>query len=51
MPNAALLGGFSAISGQLRFESVESAIRERFPGAVGEGNVAAAREAFDAARL
>lgn len=51
VPNAALLGGFSAISGQLRFESVESAIRERFPGAVGEGNVAAAREAFDAARL
>jgi pyruvate ferredoxin oxidoreductase gamma subunit len=49
VPNAALLGGFAAISGQLRFESVESAIREKFPGAVGEGNVAAAREAFDAA--
>lgn len=49
VPNAALLGGFAAISGQLRFESVEAAIREKFPGAVGDGNVAAAREVFDAA--
>ena len=47
LPNAALLGGFAAISGQVRFESVEQAILEKFPGEVGAANVAAAREAFD----
>ena len=36
-------------SGQFRFESVEAAIREKFKGAVGDGNVAAAREAYEAA--
>jgi len=48
LPNAALLGAFAAISGQLRFESVAAAIRARFPGRTGEANVAAAREAHDA---
>ena len=46
LPNAALLGGFAAITGRLRLESVERAIRERFPGATGEANAQAAREAF-----
>lgn len=50
VPNAALLGGFAAISGQLRMESVAKAILEKFPGTVGEANVAAAREAYDIAR-
>lgn len=50
VPNAALLGGFAAISGQLHMESVAGAIMEKFPGAVGEANVAAAREAFDIAK-
>ena len=49
VPNAALLGGFAAISGQFRFESVEAAIRDKFKGAVGDGNVEAAREAYEAA--
>jgi pyruvate ferredoxin oxidoreductase gamma subunit len=47
LPNAALLGGFAAITGQLRFESVAKAIREKFPGKVGEANVAAAQAAYD----
>ena len=47
LPNAALLGGFAAITGQLGFESVANAIRRKFAGKVGEGNVAAARAAFD----
>ena len=47
VPNAALLGGFAAISGQIRLSSVEKAIREKFPGNVGEANVAAAKEAFN----
>ena len=49
VPNAALLGGFAAISKQLHMESVEQAIRQKFAGAVGDANVAAAREAYDIA--
>jgi len=48
LPNAALLGGFAAITGQLQFESVAGAIRAKFPGKVGEGNARAARAAFEA---
>ena len=50
VPNAALLGGFAAISEVVKIESVEAAIRQKFPGEVGEGNVAAARAAFELAR-
>lgn len=46
VPNAALLGGFAAITGKLHLESVEKAIREKFPGPVAEANIAAARDAF-----
>jgi pyruvate ferredoxin oxidoreductase gamma subunit len=46
VPNAALLGGFAALSGQVSLDAVASAIRERFAGAVGEGNVAAAHAAY-----
>jgi pyruvate ferredoxin oxidoreductase gamma subunit len=45
VPNAALLGGFSALSGLISLDALGAAIRERFSGAVGEGNVAAARAA------
>jgi pyruvate ferredoxin oxidoreductase gamma subunit len=43
--NAALLGGFAALSGAVALEAVEQAIAERFGGPVGERNVAAARAA------
>jgi pyruvate ferredoxin oxidoreductase gamma subunit len=43
--NAALLGGFAALSGLVSLDAVERAIRERFAGAVGEANVAAAQAA------
>ncbi len=46
VPNAALLGGFAAVSGQVALESVVAAIRAKFPGKIAEGNVAAASEAF-----
>ena len=46
VPNAALLGGFAAVSGQIELESVVAAIRAKFPGKVADGNVAAASEAF-----
>ncbi len=48
LPNAALLGGFAALTGAVRLESVCQAVRERFPGAIGEQNVAAATAAFAA---
>ena len=47
LPNAALLGGFAAISGVIGLAAVEKAIRDKFSGAVAEANVAAAAEAFD----
>ena len=50
LPNAALLGGFAAISGQLQMASVAQAIGEKFPGSVGAANIAAAQEAFDIAQ-
>jgi pyruvate ferredoxin oxidoreductase gamma subunit len=45
LPNAALLGAFAAVSGQLHLDSVARAIRNRFSGTVGEANVAAAEAA------
>ena len=45
VPNAALLGGFAALSGLISPDSLAQAIRERFAGEVGEGNVAAAQAA------
>lgn len=46
VPNAALLGGFAALTGEMRLESLVAAIREKFPPAIGERNVAAATEAY-----
>ena len=46
VPNAALLGGFAAVSGRISLESVAAAIRDQFSGKVAEGNVAAASEAY-----
>jgi pyruvate ferredoxin oxidoreductase gamma subunit len=50
LPNAALLGGFAALTGQLQLAPVQDAIRERFPGAAGEANAAAAAECFELVR-
>ena len=47
LPNAALLGGFAAISGLITLDAVAHAIRDKFSGKVAEGNVAAAAEAFE----
>jgi len=49
VPNAALLGGFAAVSNTLHMESVAKAIKQKFPGPVGDANVAAAQEAFEIA--
>jgi pyruvate ferredoxin oxidoreductase gamma subunit len=49
LPNAALLGGFAAVSGEIRLESVIAAIRDKFPRKIADGNVAAAAAAFQVA--
>jgi pyruvate ferredoxin oxidoreductase gamma subunit len=46
LPNAVLLGGFASLSGLISRQSVAAAIRERFPGPIGEKNVGAAEAAF-----
>lgn len=47
VPNTVLLGGFAALTRQVSLEAVLEAIRQRFPGAVGEANVVAATDAYD----
>jgi pyruvate ferredoxin oxidoreductase gamma subunit len=51
LPNVALLGAFAALTGQVSLRSIERAVRERFPTAVGAANVRTARVAFDAVRV
>jgi len=46
MPNVPLLGGFAAVSGGIRLESVIMAINDRFSGKVAVSNIAAATEAY-----
>jgi pyruvate ferredoxin oxidoreductase gamma subunit len=46
VPNAALLGGFAALTGLMSLAAVEQAIAARFPSRVAAGNVEAARAAF-----
>jgi pyruvate ferredoxin oxidoreductase gamma subunit len=47
IPNAALIGGFAALTGMISLDSVAAAIGERFPGKLGALNTAAARAAFE----
>lgn len=42
-------GGFADVSRQLHMDSVADAIMDKFSGAVGAANVAAAREAYEVA--
>ena len=50
VPNVPLLGGFAAMSGMIRLESVIKAINDKFSGKVAAGNVAAATEAYKIVR-
>lgn len=47
LPNAALLGAFSALTQELGISAVIRAIHDRFPGRVGEANAAAAQASYD----
>ncbi len=48
LPNAALLGAFVALTGGVKLDSLEVAIRRKFAAKVAEANIAAAREAYGA---
>ena len=47
LPNSTLLGGFAALTGELRLASVLAAIRQKFAGKIGEANAAAAQAAYE----
>jgi pyruvate ferredoxin oxidoreductase gamma subunit len=47
LPNAALLGGFAALTGEITCDAITKAVLERFTGHVGERNAAAVKAAFD----
>ena len=50
VPNVPLLGAFAAATGQVQLDSVIAAIRAKFPSAIAEKNIAAARAAFATVR-
>jgi pyruvate ferredoxin oxidoreductase gamma subunit len=47
IPNAALLGGFAALTGVVSIGALADAIRDRFPTKLADGNIAAATAAHD----
>ena len=51
VPNAALLGGFAALTQMVSITAVVTAIRERFPPTLATANAAAASAAYDLVRL
>jgi pyruvate ferredoxin oxidoreductase gamma subunit len=50
VPNVPLLGAFAALTGQVSLQAVLDAVRERFPGELGEGNARAAEAAHEHVR-
>jgi pyruvate ferredoxin oxidoreductase gamma subunit len=50
LPNAALLGGFAALSGLVSLQAVSHAIGVKFSGRIAASNIAAAAEAFEFVR-
>jgi pyruvate ferredoxin oxidoreductase gamma subunit len=49
VPNSTLLGAYAALSEEIPIAAVERALRQRFPGELGESNVAAARRGYELA--
>ncbi len=45
--NTPLLGAFAALTGVIDLASVQSAMRQKFPGSLGEANAAAAKDGYD----
>lgn len=47
VPNVPLLGAFAALTQLITLDAVQAAIRQKFRGAVAQGNMDAAREAYE----
>ena len=47
VPNVPLLGAFAALGGLISLDAVQAAIREKFKDTVAQGNMDAAREAYE----
>ena len=47
LPNMPLLGAFAALCGLITLDAVQAAIRQKFQGAVAQGNMEAAAEAYE----
>jgi len=47
VPNVPLLGAFAALGGLISLDAVHAAIRQKFAGAVAQGNIDAASEAYE----
>jgi pyruvate ferredoxin oxidoreductase gamma subunit len=47
VPNVPLLGAFAALGGLISLDAVQAAIRQKFEGKVAQGNMEAAREAYE----
>ncbi len=47
VPNVPLLGAFAALGGLISLDAVQAAIRQKFSGAVAQGNIDTAREAYE----
>lgn len=47
VPNAALLGGFAAVTEEVTLDAVANAIRQKFSGRIAQGNIAAATAAYE----
>lgn len=47
IPNAIMIGAFCSITGLVNLEALQAAIMEKFPGKVGENNVAALERAHE----
>jgi pyruvate ferredoxin oxidoreductase gamma subunit len=45
--NTVLLGAFAGATGEIRPESIKKAVKERFPGKVGDRNAEAIQQAYD----
>jgi pyruvate ferredoxin oxidoreductase gamma subunit len=46
IPNVAMLGAFAAMTGAITLEALTAAIKEKFPKAIADKNIAAANAAF-----
>jgi pyruvate ferredoxin oxidoreductase gamma subunit len=45
--NTIMVGAFAGASGELRLNALEKSVRERYPGELGEKEIAAMRQAFE----